>query len=204
MKSVWSTALMVTAEILNRNRIPWMLVGSAATALRGAAITPGDLDIAVNTADDLTRAANLMPTPSVEPQDTTPDWLSSQSAPTLSFGDAGEQWTFGRWIIEGFRVEIAHIESPRTTTLYLETRSTLSWSDREPLECAGHDVPTVRVEPQIATMIARDQTDRIDATLAAVGIETLDPSRLRRAINDKRTEAPDLVIPDQIRQVLAV
>lgn len=203
MTSAWSAALTFTAEILNRNRIPWMLVGSGATALRGAAIMPGDLDIAVNSAADLAQAARLMPTPDVEiPQDPVPEWFSTTSAPTLSFGGANEEWTFGRWIIEGFRVEIAHIESPGTATLYLETRSPLSWSDREILHCSGHDIPTVPIEPQLATMMARGQAERIEATLAVVDVGLLDRSRLRRAIDDKRTEVPDLTIPDQIRQLL--
>lgn len=205
MTTTWAAALSFTAEILNRNEVPWMLVGSAATALRGVGITPGDLDIAVSSASDVVRAAKIMPTPDVKvPQDPAPEWLSTAAAPTLSLGGPREQWTFGRWIIDDFRVEIAYIESPRTAALYLETRSPLSWNDRELLNCAGHTIPTVPIEPQLATMIAREQKVRLNATLAAINGRSLDPSRLRRAIEDKRTEVPELSIPPELQRLLSV
>ena len=50
MSAPWTTALASVAEQLNGNRIEWMLLGSAATALRGAAIVPGDIDIAIHSA----------------------------------------------------------------------------------------------------------------------------------------------------------
>ena len=49
--------MATVAQQLNGGRIEWMLVGSAATALRGAAIVAGDIDIAIRTAGDVTRAA---------------------------------------------------------------------------------------------------------------------------------------------------
>lgn len=58
MSAPWTTTLADVAERLNGNSIEWMLVGSAATALRGAAIVPADIDIAILTAADISRAAS--------------------------------------------------------------------------------------------------------------------------------------------------
>jgi hypothetical protein len=203
MTGNWAVALGLAAELLNRSRVSWMLVGSAATALRGAAIEPNDLDIAVSTAQDVVLAAELLTSPGVETsQDPEAAWFSTAFAPTLSFGSPGERWTFGRFLIDDFRVEIAYIDSPGTAALYLETRSPLSWDDREVLLCRGQVVPTVSIEPQLATMIARRQADRLEATLAAIDLESVDRSRLLKAIQDKRMEVPDLSIPAGIQALL--
>lgn len=180
-----------------------MLVGSAATALRGVAIEPKDLDIAVSSARDVALAAELMPSPRLETsRDSPAEWFSTASAPTLSFGNPAERWTFGRCLVNDFRVEIAYIDSPGSAALYLETRSPLSWNDREVLLCRGQGVPTVPIEPQLATMIARRQADRIEATLAVIDLESVDRSRLLRALEDKRREVPDLLIPAEIQELL--
>ncbi len=114
MSALWTTALATVAEQLNRNHIEWMLLGSAATALRDAAIVPGDIDIAVLAAEDVIRAATVLPTPDTpeaEPDEPSA-WISTAAEPTLQFGHAGERWTFGGWIIDGVKVELAHIDRP--------------------------------------------------------------------------------------------
>jgi len=78
MADHWATTLGLAAEILNRSRVPWMLVGSAATALRGVAIEPKDLDIAVSSAQDVALAAELMPSPRLETSQHSPaEWFST-------------------------------------------------------------------------------------------------------------------------------
>lgn len=105
--TVWMTALAAVAQALNEDHLDWMLLGSAATALRGAEIEPGDVDIATNSAVDVTRAATLLPTPdSRDTSDCASDWISTTTEPTLALGDADERWTFGRWIIHGVKVSM--------------------------------------------------------------------------------------------------
>jgi hypothetical protein len=194
---MWTTALATVAEALNGAGIDWMLLGSAATALRGVAIVPGDIDIAVLAADDITHAATVLPTPAEPPDPNL--WFSALAQPALQWGDANERWYFGRWMIEDVKVELAHIDAPDVAELLVETRSPLVWSERQTLTCHGHPVPTVPVEVQLATMIARRQAARIDATLAHT---PLDLQLLRRAITDKQSEIPDLTVPAQLRQLL--
>jgi hypothetical protein len=198
--------LATVAEQLNGNRIEWMLLGSAATALRGAAIVPGDIDIAVLAADDVTRAATVLPTPDapelVEPDEPSA-WISTAAEPTLQFGDARERWTFGRWIIDGVKVELAHIDAPTVAELMIETRAPLVWHERETLNCHGQPVPTVPIEVQLATMIARQQDARIDATIATIDRTPLNVPLLRRAISDKQSEVPAMTVPESLQRLLA-
>lgn len=123
MAASWRTVLSVAARQLNGNQVEWMLLGSAATALRGVAIGPGDTDIAVGSSEDVGLAAELLPTPDVQvPQDNVdPSWISTAAAPTLPFGSSQEQWTFGRWIIADTKVELAHIDSPDTAARSSQT-----------------------------------------------------------------------------------
>ena len=203
MSAPWTTVLAAVAKQLNGGRIEWMLLGSAATALRGAAIVPGDIDIAVRTAGDITRAAARLPTPTVRQPDGPPDWISTAAEPALHFGDAGERWTFGRWIIDGVKVELAHIDAPAVAQLMIETRAPLVWRERETLECHGHPVPTVPIEVQLATMAARQQHTRIDATIAAMAGTPVNTQLLRRAISDKQAEIPAMAVPESLQRLLA-
>ncbi len=207
MSAPWTATLATVAEQLNRSRIDWMLLGSAATALRGAAIVPGDIDIAIHAADDVTRAATVLPTPDaperVESDELVPaDWISTAAEPTLHFGHAGERWTFGRWFIDGVKVELAHIDAPAVAGLMIETRAPLVWHERETLNCHGRPVPTVPVEVQLATMIARQQDARIDATIAAIDATLLNVPLLRRAISDKQSEVPTMTVPASLQRLL--
>ena len=193
--------LATVAEQLNGNCIEWMLLGSAATALHGVAIVPGDIDIAVLAADDVARAATVLPTP-VE-CDEQSDWISTAAEPTLQFDHASERWTFGRWMIDGVKVELAHIDAPAVAALMIETRAPLVWRERQTLDCHGQPVPTVPIEVQLATMIARHQDTRIDATTAAIDTSRFNMRLLRRAISDKQSEVPALTIPQSLQRLLA-
>lgn len=195
--------LATVAEQLNGNCIEWMLLGSAATALHGVAIVPGDIDIAVLAADDVARAATVLPTPELVEFDEQADWISTAAEPTLRFDHAGERWTFGRWMIDGVKVELAHIDAPAVAALMIETRAPLVWRERQTLDCHGQPVPTVPIEVQLATMIARQQDTRIDATTAAIDTSRFTMKLLRRAISDKQAEVPTLTIPESLQRLLA-
>jgi hypothetical protein len=194
---MWTTTLATVAERLNDAHIDWMLLGSAATALRGVAIVPSDIDIAVLAADDITRAATVLPTPAEPPDPNL--WFSTLAQPALEWGDTNERWHFGRWMINDVKVELAHIDAPAVAELMVETRSPLVWRERQTLTCGGQPIPTVSIEVQLATMMARRQDARIDATLDRTPVNL---QLLRRAIADKQSEIPDLPVPEQLRRLL--
>ncbi|HET6737636.1 MAG TPA: hypothetical protein VFH76_01830, partial [Kribbella sp.] len=171
--------------------------------LRGAAVLPGDIDIAGRTEDDIVRAAAILPTPQSTEPNGPADWISTTVAPVLHFGGADERWRFGRWIIDGVKVELAHIDAPAVAGLMLETRTPLVWAQRQTLNCHDQPIPVVPLEVQLVTMIARHQDARLAATLTAVDPTTLNLPLLRRAIADKQSEGPALELPEPIKTLAA-
>lgn len=104
---------------------------------------------------------------------------------------------------QGGKVELAQIDAPTAAALMMETRAPLVWHERDTLNCLGQPIPTVPIEAQLATMIARQQDSRIHATIAAIGTAHLKVTLLRRAISDRQSEVPDMTVPESIKRLLA-
>jgi len=203
MDGGWSDALRELAVRLAGTNVEWMLIGSAATALHGAAIEPGDLDVAVSTSAGVRTAATVLPSRTDRSSPADAVWFSSLAEPTMTFVDPGDaRWTFGRWTLAGVRVELAHIDSPAPAALLVETPAAAVWDERLVIDWNGTQIPVVPVEVQLATMLSRDQPDRLQATLAAVDPASLDVDLLRRALAGRETGTAPLKVPDVLRQRL--
>jgi hypothetical protein len=203
MSAGWSDALRELAARLERTDVEWMLVGSAATALRAAAIEPGDLDVAVATSAGVRAAANVLPCQADQSAATDGLWFSSLAEPILSFVAHDARWMFGRWMLAGVKVELAHIDGGAPADLLRETSGTAVWQERTLFNWNGTCIPVVPLEVQLATMIFRDQDDRLQTTLSALDPASLDLAMLRRALADRQSGGPSLRIPETIRSLLA-
>ncbi len=201
----WVEALEVVAVRLNGDQIEWMLVGSAATALHGVPIEPGDLDIALRTPADVYAAAQRLPSrPDRSPTRDPDNWYSSVAEPVRAFIDhANSGWTFGRWMLRGTKVELAHINRPGTANLLGETFGGAVWAVRTVVSWKGLQIPIVPLETQLVTMILRQQHQRLEATLSAIGPGGIDPVTLHRAITDRRTDGARFEVPNSVRRLLA-
>lgn len=197
----WERTLEAVARRLNDAQIEWMLVGSAATALRGAAITPGDIDVLLPTAAAVRTAAVQFPCrPDRWLDDDPATWHSSVCQPVLTWEHELTRWTFARWTIEGTKVELAHLDSPDADNRLSETHGAAVWSVLETLTWRGVSLPMVPIEVQIATMISRGQEGRLDAVLSAVGAHDLDRGLLSRALAHRRIDASGSQVPPAIRR----
>jgi hypothetical protein len=77
------------------------------------------------------------------------------------------------------------------------------WQERTLFDWSGTRIPVVPLEVQLATMILRDQGERLQATLSALDPASLDLAMLRRALADREAGGPILRIPETIRSLLA-
>lgn len=180
----WRAALLDAAERADDSGVTWMLVGSAATAVHGAQVEPGDVDILVSAPEAVHRLAAAMPSPPGACGDHDPGtFLSSVELPVLTFAD--DAWTFGRWLLHGVRVEVACIIEASAGVRLIETEGSEVWGVRTHIRWGSRNIPVVPLEVQVATMLARQQDERLEAALAVLQTSTADVELLRRALADR-------------------
>ncbi len=156
----WHNALAIFSDRAPED-VEWMVVGSAATRLHGACVEPNDVDILVHpdTFDDtLFRLADAFSDHAADGpalQDLG-RFMSTQNQPLL--GDGG--WLFGRWIIDGCKLEIARIREPVGPSDLLETHGLAVWGVRRVIQWRARSLPVVPLEVQFATILCRAQFDR--------------------------------------------
>ena len=165
-----------------------MLVGSTATRLQGVAIDPGDVDVLIHpdTSDsdmtaiaaEFTRHANET-TVSDDPD----RFLSTQYQPLIATPDGA--WLFGRWMVDGCKLEIARIRVETEPGALLETMGTGVWSVRRQVSWRGVVVPVVPLEVQLATSVSRGLTQRADAVRKYLLDYGVDQALLEKALADR-------------------
>jgi hypothetical protein len=166
------------------------LVGSGATALQGCEVTPGDLDLLFLEPKGVDVFARLM-TPfalrscSAEPG--TDSWVSTKDAPILDSKDPADfQWRWGRWNVEGFKVEGANIRAPDG----VQGAEPGIWENGPrmwPLSCFVEFGPwKVRVPPlevQLATSARRGLIERSEAIVQTLRHAGTDERLLNEALS---------------------
>ena len=110
------TVLDMARPLFERDKPVCAILGSVATVLQGCQVLPRDLDLLAIEPRHVYRFAGLMQacTPAQCEHPVGHDlWLSSEETP-ISAGpdDYGFFWHFGRWMVHGIKVEIAHITAP--------------------------------------------------------------------------------------------
>jgi hypothetical protein len=168
----WQRSLSVVLEILaavHELDGRWMVVGSAATAMCGIAIQPGDIDILTRHPEDVHRIAEWLAPYAVEmtPSLNLDDFLSTPDVPAISTGD--NVWTFGRWWVDGTKVECAHINLDPGEDLVRETSGEGVWRYRRLVDWNGRLVSLVALEIQAATSLSRGLEDRANVILEHLG-----------------------------------
>ena len=98
----WQIALEIVSESLATSQLTWMVVGSAASAIRGCNFEPRDLDLLVPDYPSLEQLGDL-----VHPRI---DNLEKPSINTQEF-PGGFKWHKLIWNIEGYGIDASFIES---------------------------------------------------------------------------------------------
>jgi hypothetical protein len=186
----WERALATFVDRVGV-RLRWMLVGSAATAVHGAVVTPGDVDILVHpdTPDD-TMARGLAPLNAFAGEaaravasDGLATFASTREYPLLA--TANGRWLFGRWSVWSCVVEVARIREPVSPHVLLETEGSTVWDFRDEADWRGRLVPIVPLEVQLATTVARGLAGRELAILAQLRLNGVRASILERSFRDR-------------------
>ena len=166
----------------------WMLVGSAATRVQGVAVDPGDVDVLVHpdTSDDDLHAVaeSFAAFASAAPVSHDPEhFLSTVDQPLVATDDG--TWLFGRWIVEGCKLEVARIRADVGPTAIVETMGTAVWATRRTVPWRGREVPVVPLEVQLATILSRGLDERARAVRTRFEAIGPDEALLAQAMADR-------------------
>lgn len=185
----------MTYKPLARDGISWAVVGSAASALQGCHFTPADLDVLTADADGVTRFARLLadtlpPTCAHSPGHDL--WRSSQALPVAADepDPAAFQWHFARFLLDGFKVEVAHITPPKSLTgagdgAGIWEAGPEIWPYVRTVLFARCQVPVVPLEIQLKTALDRGQADRAGEIRRILLRNRCDVTLLRKSLGEK-------------------
>lgn len=195
----WQVALRnllaKTYEALARDGVGWAVVGSAASALQGCDFTPGDVDVLTAEANGVDHFARLL----VETLPATCSysvghdlWRSSQALPVAADepDPAGFQWHFARIVLDGFKVEIAHIAPPSSFAgagdgAGIWEAGPEIWPYVHTIPFAGYQVPVVPLEIQLKTALDRGQEDRVGEIRRTLSENGCNVTLLRKSLGEK-------------------
>ncbi|MDQ2846327.1 MAG: hypothetical protein M3Y77_08245, partial [Actinomycetota bacterium] len=151
----WRAALQQFAGLAATTSAEWMLVGSAASAVHGVELSPGDIDVLARTPNDVVKLVAVLPSLDMPGQlDVDPQtFVSTTEQPVITFGG----WTFGRWFLDGETVELAHIAGVHRG---LTENGGDVWRLRRLVRWRGNLLPIVPLEVQLATMLSRKLDER--------------------------------------------
>ncbi len=158
----WERGL-ATVSSAARTGAEWILVGSAATRPHEVDLEPGDVDVLVHPATTDQAMAELgrrliEHTAADTPSQDLETFLSTPGQPLVQSDDGS--WLFGRWIIDGCKVEVARIRVDLDPGLIVETMGEAIWEHRQTLVWRSERIPVVPLEVQLATCMARNLTER--------------------------------------------
>jgi len=172
----------------------WAVIGSAATALQGCAVVPQDIDLLAVHPEGVHRFVGLMEPFTPERWEHSPDhagWRSSRDW-HVSVGpdEYGFVWHFARWVVEGVKVEIAHIAAPEGFPTadkgagIWEAGSEI-WSHVRSVRWGDHVVPVVPLEIQLETCMRRGLEERAAAIVAVLRRGGYDAQLIRKALREE-------------------
>lgn len=183
----------------------WAVIGSVATALQGCRVEPRDIDFLARQPDEVFRFAACMavyapPVCPLPPGD--PMWVASAERSVDVSTDAyGFRWHFARWIVDGVKVEVAHISPPprfRTSADGAgiweggaEIWPHVVWTPFE-----GRTIPVVPLEIQLATNLSRGLENRVSEIVAVFRRRGYDRGLLDRALRVETRARVDALLAE--------
>lgn len=181
------------------------VIGSVASALQGCQVSPRDIDILAIKAEVVYRFAERMSVYTPAQCEHPPGhdkWLSSEEM-LLSVGpdDYGFVWHFGRWEVDGVKVEIAHIVAPGGFPTSQDDAGIWEagpeiWSHIRQVPFAGHHVPVVPLEIQLETNLSRGLEKRTAEIVAVLQQKGYDRGLIQKALNREHLKTFEALVEE--------
>jgi hypothetical protein len=166
-----TSARAVYDDLLAAEGRAWAVVGSAATALQGCRLEPQNIDLLTQKAGSVFRFAEAL-RPFAAAESTGDFFLSTPARPVFVGPMGGLDWHFGRWMIAGLTVEVAHIAPPEgydsfSGPIVWECGPAI-WPHHSRTAFAVYSVPVVPLEFQVGTNLDRGRTEHGEDCLGRV------------------------------------
>ncbi|URN93751.1 MAG: hypothetical protein NAG76_18255 [Candidatus Pristimantibacillus lignocellulolyticus] len=191
----WESALETFCELYHHSSVncDWIIVGSVSSVLQGAKMIPNDIDIYVRNKEDVSKLAFLLSPYSIitksELSYYDSEWLSSIEEPyyTQTF-PSGFSWTKGKWMINGFNVEVVHIsdsagiaDSDKGEGIWEGGK--YIWSLAKQVEFGDYSIPIIPLEIQLESNLRRDRPDRVESIINAMKTNGYSKELLTKALS---------------------
>jgi hypothetical protein len=196
----WASALQRVLELAEKplecEGVRWAVLGSVATALQGCRVVPGDMDLLFAEPAGVFRFGELMAGYALPKRLTGNElWFSSAEEPVASEppNPHKQTWTFGRWKIDAFKVEAAHIAPPEAQSPGDEGSGIWEagpwvWPDVVRVVFGRYQVPVVPLEIQLQTNLNRGLNDRVSEILAVFQRQGYDQALIEEALSRENRE----------------
>lgn len=199
-KMTWNQALKTFCDLYfeSKRTNRWIIVGSVASVLQHASMTPNDLDIYVKDIEDVKQIAALLNRYNLKGKSELsyfdPHWHSSDEEPifTQSF-DSGFTWTKGKWKIHDFDVEVVQISNSAGIPDSDSGEGIWEggghiWELTKHAEFENRLIPVVPLEIQLESNLRRKRQDRADAILNALLTHGYNKELLAKALSSTNME----------------
>jgi hypothetical protein len=183
-------ALRLVYEPTTRRPIPWLLAGEAALALQGVDVDPSVIEFRAISPYAVAYFAGFMRLYEVPANaatviyrhggDVAPSesWRSNVHQRIVAWSNDVTACWFGRWNVEGFRVEVLHARGSQAGPL-----SALLPDGVARVRYESMDVAAVPVEFLLAESVARNDTQATNRILHAMRSSGYNPDLLERALD---------------------
>ncbi len=198
----WKPALITVLDmarpLFERDEPVCAILGSAASALQGCQVLPRDIDLLAIEPRHVYHFAELLQAytpPQCEHPAGHDRWLSSEEMP-VSAGpdDYGFFWHFGRWMVHGMKVEIAHITAPEGFPTSEQGAGIWEagpeiWPYLCYVSFADLRVPVVPLEIQLETNLQRGLEERAAEIVSLLQKSGYDRGLLEKALTRDHLQA---------------
>ncbi len=205
------TVLQQTYEPLQQRKVDWMLVGSAASALRGVNLQPGDVDISTRTPDGVEAFRELLITYSLPAgamqvssalTEPLPSWRSTHAQPMARWTEPnGNRHWLCRWPIGDTLVDVSCMVVLESRDKLVEYYGETVWQYVQHIQFEDWSVPIVPLEVQLAYVAKQGQVERIRKIADYLKQQGFDKDLLERALHDR---PPKEAIGQLLNQTLGI
>jgi hypothetical protein len=207
-QSALGTILGLTRPLFTCDEPQCAVIGSVASALQGCRVSPRDIDVLATSPEAAYRFAEKMSAYTPPQCGHAPGhekWLSSEEMP-VSVGpdDYGFVWHFGRWEVDGEKVEIAHIVAPEGFPTSEDGAGIWEagpeiWPYLRSVMFAGHPTPVVPLEIQLETNLSRGLEERSAEILAVLRRSGYDRRLIEKALSSAHLRAFEALMKNASR-----